>query len=47
MSSDKVNKFLKCEGSFDNFITFYDQMEQTFNTSVKFMYNPNPDGCYH
>ena len=44
VSSNKVNKFLKREGSRDIFIKLYNQIEQIFNTTVKFMWNPNPDG---
>ena len=46
VSSNKVKKFLQREESFDSFIKLYDQIEQIFNTAVKFMWKPNSDGNY-
>ena len=37
-----VKKFLNRKGSFNIFIKLYDQIEQIFNTTGKFMRNPNP-----
>ena len=34
------------EGTFDIFNRIYDQIEQIFNTVVKFMQNPDPDQNY-
>ena len=44
--SNKVKNLLKHVASFDISVKLYDRIDQIFNTAMKFMWNPNPEGNY-